>query len=218
MMTMTIVPAMTSARPRTAAKSQTPAATVVDSTARAGHGSLRQSTYLAAPLTPVKVNHETDGAGFVGAEIEGNSLHLTILTTGLLDNAPHGLQIDVDGTGRCPGPDAAADLHGHKAIGLTQTLPHVGLPGAALTISGSTNPVYALDLDRYPAAGTFQYQRTIPITEDLRRNLDSGHAVVLVLGVDYDGDGRYNGVLSYERLAPALPTEATAPALCGVLG
>ena len=145
-----------------------------------------------------------------------STARVTVTVTGLLD-APHAMHIAVDGAGRCPPASAARNLHGHLAIGLTQAMPYVGLPGAALTVRGSTNPAKALALNRYPKSGTYHYDRTIPLTANLRRNLNSGHAVLTILGIDYDQNGRYTGVLGYERLAPNLPVEASAPALCGVL-
>jgi hypothetical protein len=39
---------------------------------------------------------------------------------------------------------------------------------------------------------------------------------VVIHGVDYNGDGKYSGDTTSD-LDPSLPTEATDPALCGVL-
>ena len=39
---------------------------------------------------------------------------------------------------------------------------------------------------------------------------------MVIHGVDYNKDGKYSGDVKSD-LAPALPTEATDPALCGVL-
>jgi len=46
--------------------------------------------------------------------------------------------------------------------------------------------------------------------------ITDGKAVVVIHGVDYNKDGKYSGDVKSD-LAPALPTEATDPALCGVL-
>ncbi len=167
-------------------------------------------------MSPVPTNH-VSGSSVAGIEVTGNRARIVINVIGLLNGSPHAMHIAVDGSGHCPPAGAARNLHGHRAIGLTETLPYVGLPGAALTVRGSTSPVHALALNRYPRSGTFHYDRTIPLTANLRRNLDNGHAVILILGIDYDHNGRYTGVLGYERLAPSLPVEASAPALCGVL-
>ena len=39
----------------------------------------------------------------------------------------------------------------------------------------------------------------------------------MVHGIDYNHNGRYDGVLGASELDPSLPQEATAPALCGAL-
>jgi hypothetical protein len=41
--------------------------------------------------------------------------------------------------------------------------------------------------------------------------------VVVVHGIDYNGNGKYDAVLGQSELDPKLPQEATAPALCGPL-
>lgn len=43
-----------------------------------------------------------------------------------------------------------------------------------------------------------------------------GEAVVVVHGVDYNDSGKYDGKAKSD-LDPKLPTEATDPALCGIL-
>ncbi len=145
-----------------------------------------------------------------------STARVTVTVTGLLD-APHAMHIAVDGSGRCPTYRQSSIVHGHRAIDFTHGIPEYGLPGAALTIWGSTNPVHTFDLNRYPQVGTFQYRRSIHLTNDMRLNLSSRHAVVVVVGIDWNDNGRYDGVLGYQRLAPALTSESTAPALCGVL-
>ena len=44
----------------------------------------------------------------------------------------------------------------------------------------------------------------------------AGKSVVVIHGVDHDGDGTYGGEAKSD-LDPSLPAEATDPALCGVL-
>lgn len=46
-------------------------------------------------------------------------------------------------------------------------------------------------------------------------NLKKGTAVLVVHGIDYNNNGKYDGVLGASELDPSLPAEATDPALCG---
>ena len=56
------------------------------------------------------------------------------------------------------------------------------------------------------------------MTEEVAEDILSGEAAVVVHGVDHDGDGTYSlGQRGVSDLDPALPGEATDPAICGVL-
>jgi len=46
-------------------------------------------------------------------------------------------------------------------------------------------------------------------------NLKKGTAVLVVHGIDYNDNGKYDGVLGTSELDTSLPAEATDPALCG---
>ena len=80
-------------------------------------------------------------------------------------------------------------------------------------------PATPLALPRFDPAngGQSSYARgSITVTRPLADAIPAGKAVVVVHGVDDDKDGKYSGATKSD-LAPALPTEATDPALCGVL-
>ena len=53
-------------------------------------------------------------------------------------------------------------------------------------------------------------------TPDVAEDIASGESAVVIHGVDHDGSGTYDGDVMSD-LDPSLPTEATDPALCGVL-
>ena len=56
------------------------------------------------------------------------------------------------------------------------------------------------------------------VTEEVAQAILADKAVVVVHGVDYDGDGTYSaGDRGMSELDSTLPGEATDPALCGVL-
>jgi hypothetical protein len=175
-----------------------------------------RSDFSFGVLTPVPTNHVT-GIGFATVVLRGDTARITIDATGLLRNAPHAMHIHVDGTGRCPGSNRATNHNGHRAISTSDAAPDYGSIGTSLTTSGDTSPASALAVDRFPQTGTFHYSRTITLSPDVVSNLRSGKAVVVVHGIDYNHNGRYDGVLGASELDPALPQEATAPALCGAL-
>ena len=67
------------------------------------------------------------------------------------------------------------------------------------------------------AGGKISYERgSITVAPETAAAITDGQAVVVIHGVDYDKDGKYSGDVKSD-LAPTLPTEATDPALCGVL-
>jgi hypothetical protein len=77
-----------------------------------------------------------------------------------------------------------------------------------------------LAVNRFPTAprGHIHYDRHIKTGKRVAAGIRRGDAVVVVHGVDYNGNGKYDfrgGGKS--DLDPALPAEATDPAICGVL-
>jgi hypothetical protein len=89
----------------------------------------------------------------------------------------------------------------------------------SLTRSGDTSPASALAVDRFDTApgGTLSYQRgQIKVSQDVAKAITEGQAVIVIHGVDHNGDGAYDGSTPSD-LDPSLPTEATDPALCGAV-
>lgn len=167
-------------------------------------------------LRPVAGNH-VHGFGVASAVLRGDTVRLNITAVGLLDDAPHAMHFHIDGKGTCPTRSAASDHNGHRAVSTVDGQPAYGSIGTSLTTSGDTSPASALAVDRFPSQGTFHYHRTIQVTPEVVDNIKSGKAVVVVHGIDYNRSGGYDGVLGASQLAPNLPLEATAPALCGAL-
>ena len=65
--------------------------------------------------------------------------------------------------------------------------------------------------------GTLTYERgRIKVTQTLAKAISSGEAVIVIHGVDHNHNGSYDGATASD-LDPSLPTEATDPALCGVI-
>ena len=82
-----------------------------------------------------------------------------------------------------------------------------------MTTDGDSSPAAALALGQFPSAGSYTYSRTIDLDPQVVAALQSGTAVLLVQGVDLNGNGSYDAGAS--ELDPNLPAEATDPALCG---
>ncbi|WP_329491799.1 superoxide dismutase family protein [Kitasatospora sp. NBC_01246] len=176
-----------------------------------------QSSFTLAILLPVPTNH-VHSVGTATVQLNSdNTARIAVNATGLLNGAPHAMHIHEKGNGECPTADAAGDHNGHQAISTTDGLPAYGPIGTSLTTTGDTSPGSALAVDRFPSSGTFHYSRTIQLTSDVAQQVRNDNAVVVVHGIDYNGNGRYDNVLGASELNPALPQEATAPALCGPL-
>ncbi|GAA1243141.1 hypothetical protein GCM10009665_37410 [Kitasatospora nipponensis] len=176
-----------------------------------------QSTMVSfARLSPV-VNNRVTGLGNATVQLTGDNAQITIHVRGLLNDAPHAMHIHLRGSGECPEADDSTLLNGHLATSTADGLNDYGPIGTSLTTHGDTSPASALAIDRFPNAGTYTYVRTIQVTDDVARAIRSDNAVIVVHGIDYNSNGKYDNVLGSSELDPKLPQEATAPALCGPL-
>ena len=190
--------------------------------ASAAEGSVRAS------LSPTPVS-PGGGSGTGTVQISGTNLSFTLAAQGLLAGAPHAAHIHFGETARNECPTAAdnnaAALPGetdpHTHFTTTEGAPAYGEIVVSLTTSGDTSPASALAVDRFAVGDKFSYSRgDVQVSEGVAQAILAGKAVVVVHGVDYDGDGTYSaGTRGMSELpgASALPGEATDPALCGVL-
>jgi hypothetical protein len=95
-------------------------------------------------------------------------------------------------------------------------VPSYGTIQGSLTTDGDTSPASALAVDRFPVAdedGNLSYSRTFEVSDEIVDAIDNLH--VVVHGIDVNGDGGYDMGAGPSPLDPALPLEATVPALCG---
>jgi hypothetical protein len=172
---------------------------------------------LHAMLSPVPTSKVT-GSGTALVHLKGNQATVTIKAQGLLAGAPHAQHFHIAGKGQCP-PASAAKMHnGHLSLNTTDGLPFYGKIGASLTTSGDTGADHsALAVERFPMGASYTYQRTITVDDETAKELRAENAVVVVHGIDFNGNGKYDNVLGASDLDPKLPAEATDPALCGPL-
>ena len=164
-----------------------------------------------AMLAPVGGNKVT-GSGELWVTLTGTKAKFTLQVGGLLDGAPHASVLYADAKGACPTDALASDHSGQRAVTLADAAPALGAAGTALTTSGGTGGDSALALDRYPTAGAYTYSRTFDIDPKVAAAIADGTAAMVVHGIDYNGNGAYDGVLGS---AAGVPAEASAPALCG---
>lgn len=173
------------------------------------HG--HEGTELSGTLTEL---NDSGASGTAWGMLEGNELHVILETQGLLDGAPHAQHIHIGGTNSCPG----ADVMGTGPNGELQTsdgVPSYGGVAVSLTNEpGMTAGEHALDVANFPAMGSYTYERTIELDDATAADVAGGNGVVVVHGVDHNDSGTYDGDAKSD-LDPALPAEATNPALCG---
>lgn len=169
-----------------------------------------------ARLAPVPFNR-VHGIGSAEIELHGMTAKVTVHARGLLNMAPHAMHIHIKGEGECPEAGDATLHNGRRAMSTTDGLADYGPIGTSLTTRGDTSPASALAVDRFPATGRFTYHRTIMVSIDVANAIRHNNAVVVIHGIDYNHNGRYDNTLGVSDLNPALPMEATAPALCGAL-
>jgi hypothetical protein len=169
-------------------------------------------------LGAVPTNRVT-GRGSATVQLRGDTATITLNTNGLLNGSPHLAHIHGLGLGSCPTASSARVHNGHLYI---STGDAIGLYGSTLTSfteSGSTSGSVPnnIDMPRYPANGNIRYRRTMTITPLAADLVRDGDAVIVVHGIDYNGNHIYDFGLGLSDLDKTLPGEATAPALCGPL-
>jgi len=165
-----------------------------------------------ATLNPITANNVT-GSGTAWVTVTGDSAEVKVQVSGLLDGVPHAQHIHIDALGQCP--SAAQQHNGQASINVADGAPFYGAIGTSLTNAGDTSPAAGLAVTEFPSTGSYTYTRTFDLDPNVVANLEKGTAVLVVHGVDYNNNGKYDDVLGASELDPSLPAEATDPALCG---
>lgn len=170
-------------------------------------------------LQPVALNG-VSASGTAWVEVRGTEINVTMQASGLLADSPHAAHIHFSDEARHECPTAAEDTDGSGTLNTTEGGPAYGAAVVALTNSGDTSiPASLLAVDRFSTApgGELTYQRgSIEVAPEVAAAIAAGESVVVIHGVDHNGNGEYDGQAKSD-LDPSLPTEATDPALCGVL-
>lgn len=160
--------------------------------------------------------NDSGGSGTAWAKVTGNEVWLKLEVSGLLEGNPHAQHIHIGGTNSCPDPNMeGTGVDG--AIRVTDAIDSYGMVKVSLTGNdAATGPDAALDVANFPTEGSYTYERTVEVPDDVAASLAAGDGVVVVHGVDHNGSGAYDGE-QMSDLDDSLPSEATDPALCGAL-
>jgi hypothetical protein len=173
------------------------------------------STYQAQ----LQALNGSGASGTVMIAVNGNQATVTEHATGLaatfMDKPyPHVQHIHGGAQGVCPGMDA--DKDGDKVISTTEGGPSYGAILTTLSLSGDTSPAAGTTLEVAPSGGSFDYSRTIELSQASLDSLKSGKSVIVVHGLD-PATLSPEGQAAKSDLVPSLPLAATSPALCGTL-
>ena len=162
------------------------------------------------------------GSGHAEVEFdeEGVINEFEVAADGLLADHPHAAHIHFGEQARHECPTLEDDENGDGHLNTTEGAPAYGPVMLSLTTEGDTSPASVLAIDRFDVAtdGTINYERDghFETAEGVAEAIAAGEGVVVIHGVDYNEDGTYSGDVMSD-LDPSLPTEATDPAMCGVL-
>jgi hypothetical protein len=104
---------------------------------------------------------------------------------------------------------------------------YYGNPLTSLTRYGDTSSTSNTAFERYPDGANVRYTRKISLPPAVVRDIRSGNGVIVIHGIDFNGNHKYDSVLGLRSLqdqklygpdqSDYKYAEATAPALCGPL-
>ncbi|MFC5932120.1 hypothetical protein [Cryobacterium melibiosiphilum] len=199
-----------------------------------GHSGNKKTVSLSADLT------ELNGSGASGtatATVRNQRIkHIEVHASGLTPNAPHAQHIHYGEQALHECPTLALDNNGDGRLNTAEGVPAYGPVVVSLNTTGDTTPSSFLDVTRFPVSesGSYHYSRdNIRITKvagtgypgpdgtgtakEIAESIREGEGVVVIHGIDYNGNGEYDFSAGASELDPNLPAEATDPAACGVL-
>ena len=164
--------------------------------------------------------NKSGARGHAEVEVMQRRLDIEIDVRGLAPDLPHAQHIHFGAEARHECPTVADDTNGDSRLTTTEGAPAYGPIRVSLTTRGDTSPASALAVDRFPTApmGMEHYDRKTHTQKNVARAIRQGKAVVVIHGVDYNDNGKYDfRSAGKSELDPNLPAEATDPAVCGVL-
>lgn len=158
--------------------------------------------------------------GNATVKVKGKTLSVTYVAKGLARKLPHAAHIHYGPEAKHECPNVRDDTNRDFRLNVAEGLPDYGPIAVSLTTRGDTSPASALAVDRFATApkGTIHYHRMITTSKSVSHAVSKGEGVLVIHGVDYNGNGQYDFAgAGKSELNAALPAEATDPAACGVL-
>ena len=163
-------------------------------------------------------NSGVDGVSRV--TVDGRKLMVTVKADRLLKGMPHAQHIHFGAKARHECPTVRDDDNHDHRLNTIEGQAGYGRVRVSLTTKGDTSPDSTLAVDRFPNAENrrINYERTITTSKRVARGIANGNAVVVIHGIDYNGNGKYDfRGAGKSELDPNLPAEATDTVSCGVL-
>lgn len=178
---------------------------------------LIRGTTVVGQLNPL---NNSGVVGRAGVRSRGRHIHVQVRARRLAPDLPHAQHIHFGARARHECPTVADDRNGDFRLNTTDGAPAYGPIRVSLTTRGDTSKRSGLAVNRFPTAseGTVDYFRETRTSRKVARGIRRGEAVVVIHGVDYNDNGRYDfRSAGRSELDRSLPAEATDPATCGVL-
>lgn len=166
--------------------------------------------------------HSLNNSGATGIStvtVNGRKIDVSVDAKRLLKGMPHAMHIHFGAQARHECPTVRDDSNSDHRLNTVEGLPAYGPVKVSLTKHGDTSPKSTLAVNRFPTAPEHQihYDRNIGIGKKLAHAIANGKAVVVIHGIDYNHNGKYDFSAGKSDLDPSLPAEATDPVACGVL-
>ena len=193
------------------------AANADQTTVTSSSGPILDGAVVRGQLNPL---NNSGAVGNARVESKGRHIHVKVRARRLAPNLPHAQHIHFGAKARHECPTIADDKNGDFRLTTTDGAPAYGPIRVSLTTRGDTSPASGLAVKRFPTAsgGNFSYERQTRTGKRVARAIRRGEAVVVVHGVDYNDNGKYDfRSAGRSELDKSLPAEATDPATCGVL-
>ena len=182
-----------------------------------GYDSGHHDNKVSGHLDPLNNSGVT---GHAHVKVEGKKLDVRYKAKGLAPNLPHAAHIHYGEQATHECPTVRDDKNRDFRLNVVEGVPRYGPIAVSLPTRGDTSPASGLAVDRFSTApkGTINYDRTVTTSKDVARAIRKGEGVLVVHGVDYNNNGKYDfDSAGKSELDPKLPAEATDPAACGVL-
>ncbi|UYM03604.1 hypothetical protein [Solicola gregarius] len=157
--------------------------------------------------------------GTARVKVHNRRLTVSVNAHGLLRKMPHAMHLHFAKKARHTCPTVRDDKNADHRLNTTEGTGAYGNVRVSLTKSGATGPKSALAVKRFPTAprGKIHYSRTLRTSKAVARGVRNGNSVLVVHGIDYNHNRKYDFKAGKSDLDPKLPTEATDPVACGVL-